>query len=74
MNGVDTLMSLDPLSLTKDTEALDKIIAYYRNSRAREGADGRMVKSKETIDIKELVKGIHKPAAAPAPKSGLRRF
>lgn len=70
---LDALMDLDPLSLSD--RDIDAIIAYHRNNRAREGADGKMAKPKGTatkakLDLADLIKGI----AEPAPKvGGIRR-
>lgn len=80
MSEIDDLMSLDPLSLTKDGPEILAIIAYYRNNRAREEG-GRMKKpkgepgAKPTIDIAELMKSLNKPASPTTPTpGGLRRL
>lgn len=82
---LDTLMDLDPLSLTKDPAALDAIIAYHRNNRARAEAEGPKGRRKAgpapkgRIDLTSLIQGMAKPKAEPEPKpaqpkAGLRRL
>lgn len=57
-----TLMSLDPLDLTK--QDLDKIIAYQRKQRMVREAGGRTKKATgeaPAVDIKALMSKIQKP-------------
>ncbi len=66
-NDLDLLMSIDPLSLTK--ENLDDIIRYHRNLRAeREAGKGKAVRRANAgtakLDIKALMGSI--VTAAPA--------
>lgn len=50
-NDIDLLMSLDPLSLTKDD--LSAIILYHRNLRAeREAGKGRAARAANTPKVK----------------------
>jgi hypothetical protein len=77
-NDLTTLMSLDPLDLTK--QDLDRIIAYQRKQRQmREG--GARVKKESgapAVDIKALLGKKIEPKATPAPKPSnggfIRRF
>lgn len=88
MPEIDELMSLDPLSLTKDGPELRAIIAYYRNNRAKEGADGKMPRGKSRsapgekmkLDLTELLQSMGSKgpspasASAPRPSGGLRKL
>lgn len=66
---IDILMDLDPLELTKDGPEIEAIIAYYRNNRAKEGADGKMKKPKAEggaapqIDLTALLDSMAKKKA-----------
>lgn len=65
-NDIDLLMSLDPLSLTKDD--LSAIVLYHRNLRAtREAGKGKAARAKATpgakLDITSLMSSIVAPAA-----------
>lgn len=54
-NDIDTLMSKDPLELTKLD--LDKIIAYNRNQRAAKEKGGKAAKDKgpsQKLDLTKL--------------------
>lgn len=85
-NEIDILMDLDPLELSKDPQALDALIAHYRNTRAKEGADGKPQRkgrakpaseSKPTLALADILSGMTpKGEAAPkAPASGgIRRI
>lgn len=60
-NDLDTLMSIDPLSLTKSD--LDAIIHYHRNLRAeREAGKGKAVRRANSgvakLDISKLMQSI----------------
>lgn len=68
---LDTLMSLDPLSLTK--EDLTAIVAYHRNLRAeREAGKGKAVRARNAatagtgpkLDIKALMGSVVKTEPA----------
>lgn len=86
MSEIDDLMSLDPLSLTKNGPEIEAIIAYYRNNRAKEGADGKMKRAakpepgqKPTIDLTNIIQSMaakKAPSEAPKPKpsGGFRRL
>ena len=70
-NEVDSLMDLDPLSLTASD--IDAIIAYHRKNRANAAAG---IKAKKETgpkkDLSEALKGMF--AEAPAPVvTGIRR-
>lgn len=72
-----SLMSLDPLDLTK--QDLDRIIAYQRKQRAmREGgAKTRKESGAQAVDIKALLGKKIEPKAEPAKPQGggfIRRF
>jgi len=59
---LDELMALDPLELAKSPEAIDAIIAYHRNNRARAEAGIKPQKDegpKVKIDLEKL--GLGKP-------------
>lgn len=65
VTDLDTLMSIDPLSLTKSD--LSAIIAYHRNLRAeREAGKGKAVRARNNanapkLNIAELMKSVVTP-------------
>lgn len=83
LSEIDTLMSLDPLDLTKDPKALEAIIAYYRNQRVAQ-ADGPKPKrgkpaagSVPPLNLAALGLGVAKPVEGEKPKpvsGGIRRI
>lgn len=65
-NDIDELMDLDPVELTKNPAAIDAIIAYHRNQRAKAAEGNKPRKAANPIDLKAL--GLVKP------KGIVRRF
>lgn len=67
-NNIDILMSLDPLSLTKDN--IESVIAYHRKGRANAAAGIKAKKERGPgIDISGVVLKLTQgegPKAAPA--------
>lgn len=77
MSEIDDLMDQDPLGLS--SRDLDKIIAYHRQNRAKEGeAPKGKAKGAVTINVQDLLKSMVKkaPEAVPAKPShgGIRRI
>lgn len=74
-NEIDELMSIDPLELTKDPEALDKIIAYYRKKRA--DAESGIKPKRESgakLKLDGLIAGMTKKVApVPQVTTGIKR-
>lgn len=69
---LNTILSLDPMDLTRQDR--DVIVAYQRKHRAQLASGVKTKKAKEsgpTINIKELMGSIPKPAATPG--STIRR-
>lgn len=54
MNDIDELMDLDPVALTKDPSAIDKIIAYHRNNRAKAAEGLKPKREVNKVDLKAL--------------------
>lgn len=65
-NDIDELMDLDPVALTKNPAAIDQIIQYHRNMRAKAAEGNKPRKAANPVDLKAL--GLIKP------KSILRRL
>lgn len=71
-NDLETLLSTDPLSLTKDPAQLDRVIAYFREWRQQVAAGAKPKKHSTDsgeVDLVEL--GLSQPK--PMPKLTLRR-
>jgi hypothetical protein len=79
-NEIDLLMDLDPLELSKDPKALDAVIAHYRNTRAREGEDGKIKKAKSkatpgaTVSLVDIVKKMTEGKLQSTPTGSVRRI
>lgn len=58
-NDIDALMDLDPVELTKNPAAIDQIIAYHRNNRAKAAEGLKPKREANKIDLKAL--GLVKP-------------
>lgn len=58
-NDLDELMDLDPVELTKNPAAVDAIIAYHRNARAKAAEGLKPKKPANPIDLNKL--GLVKP-------------
>lgn len=65
-NTIDSLMDLDPLSLT--TENIDSIIAYHRKNRANAAAGIKPKReSGPKVDISAVVQNMTQGEDKPAP-------
>ena len=53
-NDIDDLMDLDPVALTKNPAAVDAIIAYHRNNRAKAAEGMKPKRTANPIDLKAL--------------------
>lgn len=53
-NDIDELMDLDPVELTKNPAAIDKIIAYHRNNRAKAAEGLKPKREANKVDLKAL--------------------
>lgn len=70
-NEIDTLMDLDPLSLTSDN--IDQIIAYHRNHRAQKAEGGGKVRKEAgpKLSLSGLIEGM--TAAKPKQETVVKR-
>jgi hypothetical protein len=79
-NTVDIIMSLDPVGLSKDEKALEAVIGHYRNTRAREGEDGKIKKTKATkapgptVSLVDIVKKMTEGKVEVKPTGLVRRI
>lgn len=68
-SSLDLLMSLDPLSLTKDD--LTSIVAYHRNLRAeREAGKSRAARAANAPKVKLDIKALMSTMVTAAPSGG----
>lgn len=73
MSELDELMNLDPLSLTRDSPEIEKLIAHYRKQRADRVAGKKPQKEKgPAADVSTLLDGL-KLAKPPSTGGVMRR-